>query len=131
MYANKFVQTLATWENKNSPWIVNDLKPMKKFLPKDIQLKSTQLSKPKSPQRKTVIKPKKTTSGSKQTGGNGNEKLDELQGNIQATPHNWQNIPAFSMKHSHFSASFTFIIKCSGAYKFEKETAWKNKLAFI
>lgn len=51
MYANKFVQTLATWENKNSPWIVNDLKPMKKFLPKRY---STQ----KYPVIKTKISPK-------------------------------------------------------------------------
>ena len=32
-------------------------------------------------------------------------------------------IPAFSMKLSHFSASFTLTIRCSGAYKFEKEIA--------
>ena len=39
--------------------------------------------------------------------------------------------PAFSMKLSHFSASFTLMIRCSGAYKFEKDIAWKGQFDVI
>jgi hypothetical protein len=35
------------------------------------------------------------------------------------------------MKLSHFSASFTLMIRCSGAYKFEKAIAWKCQFDVI
>jgi len=35
-------------------------------------------------------------------------------------------LPAFSMNSSHCSASFTLMIRCSGAYTFENDMACKK-----
>ena len=52
--------------------------------------------------------------------------------NENEQPKRWTTKPlqivlAFSMKFSHFLASFTLIIRCSGACKFVKEIARKFK----
>lgn len=52
-------------------------------------------------------------------------KKETFLGKRKKAKHQSSNkiLPAFSMKPSHFSASLTLTIRCSGAYKFEKETA--------